>query len=319
MYLIFPAEDLVLMTYNVAIPLISPRPTLDCLRKPQVPIYIPTRSRPHLSDDNKLKEKCPKPLIVKEDSFNVKDDLPLPLIHLSFDNQTLPLPQPDIIEETFIPQLPITFVNVAPPPKIIEPPFVNTGQNQLNCSIPMAEFKPSSLPSRFEDDTSRNKISLTKTDNRKKCDLVLLEPDTCDPTKPRLGPGWGRPMSPMSPKEFPIEVVTKTPTSKSRLKPKLHIPLAKLGKSSSVETKESTRIREDLHLHVENPVFNTENLRQRNFDAFFDSGEPVYKLQPKSPSSAPTYGNMDVYEYGSSQTIKSPMSQKNDRCFYKFS
>lgn len=55
----------------------------------------------------------------------------------------------------------------------------------------------------------------------------------------------------------------------------------------SSEHKESHRLREDLELQVENPIFNTENLRQRNFDAFFDSGEPVYKLQPKSPATAP--------------------------------
>lgn len=116
---------------------------------------------------------------------------------------------------------------------------------------------------------------------------VFLEPPSPDPTQIIYGPGWGRPMSPM---DLPPEPRPKSPTpsKSSRLRPKLHLPLGRLGRSTSTDQRESNRLKEDLQLLVDNPVFNCENLRQRNFDAFFESGEPKYKLQPMTPNSAPT-------------------------------
>lgn len=38
MFVIFPADELILMTYGCAIPVIKPRPTLDCIHEPLVPI-----------------------------------------------------------------------------------------------------------------------------------------------------------------------------------------------------------------------------------------------------------------------------------------
>uniref|UniRef100_A0A0A1X8G1 Phosphofurin acidic cluster sorting protein 1 n=1 Tax=Zeugodacus cucurbitae TaxID=28588 RepID=A0A0A1X8G1_ZEUCU len=115
---------------------------------------------------------------------------------------------------------------------------------------------------------------------------IFLEPPSPDPTQIIYGPGWGRPMSPM---DLPPEPRPKSPTpsKSSRLRPKLHLPLGRLGRSSSTDQRESNRLKEDLQLLVDNPVFNCENLRQRNFDAFFESGEPKYKLQPMTPNSAP--------------------------------
>jgi len=84
---------------------------------------------------------------------------------------------------------------------------------------------------------------------------------------------------------------SKSPTGKSRLRPKLHLPLGRLGRSSSSDTRESNRLREDVHVHVENPVFSSENLRQNNFDAFFEAREPVIKLQPRTPHTAPADGS----------------------------
>lgn len=116
---------------------------------------------------------------------------------------------------------------------------------------------------------------------------IFLEPPSPDPTQIIYGPGWGRPMSPM---DLPPEPRPKSPTpsKSSRLRPKLHLPLGRLGRSTSTDQRESNRLKEDLQLLVDNPVFNCENLRQRNFDAFFESGEPKYKLQPMTPNSAPT-------------------------------
>lgn len=72
---------------------------------------------------------------------------------------------------------------------------------------------------------------------------------------------------------------------KGKLKSKIsRISLGKLGKaSSSNEQLEATptRVREDLNIRVSNPTFTRDNLRQKNFDAFFDAGEPVYSLERK--------------------------------------
>lgn len=73
---------------------------------------------------------------------------------------------------------------------------------------------------------------------------------------------------------------------KSKLKSKIsRISLGKLGKASSsneqLEAASSTRIKEDLNIRVANPTFTHDNLREKNFDAFFASGEPVYSLERK--------------------------------------
>jgi len=131
-------------------------------------------------------------------------------------------------------------------------------------------------------------------DPRSRSPSIFLEPPTPDPTHAHFGPGWGRPMSPM---DLPPERSSasgsgsKSPTGKSRLRPKLHLPLGRLGRSSSSDTRESNRLREDVHVHVENPVFSSENLRQNNFDAFFEAREPVIKLQPRTPHTAPADGS----------------------------
>jgi hypothetical protein len=73
----------------------------------------------------------------------------------------------------------------------------------------------------------------------------------------------------------------------SKLKSKISkISLGKLGKVSSSNeqleaTPSSTRVTEDLQIRVANPTFTRDNLRQKNFDAFFASGEPVYSVERK--------------------------------------
>lgn len=75
---------------------------------------------------------------------------------------------------------------------------------------------------------------------------------------------------------------------KGKLKSKISkISLGKLGKiSSSNEQLEGvpTRVTDDLELRISNPTFTRDNLRQKNFDAFFASGEPVYSLERKERS-----------------------------------
>lgn len=71
---------------------------------------------------------------------------------------------------------------------------------------------------------------------------------------------------------------------KGKFKSKISkISLGKLSRPSSNEQAEpvSARLREDLEYRVTNPTFTHDNLRQKNFDAFFASGEPVYSLERK--------------------------------------
>ncbi|KAG5670350.1 hypothetical protein PVAND_000624 [Polypedilum vanderplanki] len=92
---------------------------------------------------------------------------------------------------------------------------------------------------------------------------------------------------------------------KSKLKSKISkISLGKLGAKigSSNEQLEapSARLKEDLDIRVSNPTFTRDNLRQKNFDAFFASGEPVYSLERKE--------RLVVDNFNSSQAPLTPQS-----------
>uniref|UniRef100_A0A182K4V9 FCH domain-containing protein n=1 Tax=Anopheles christyi TaxID=43041 RepID=A0A182K4V9_9DIPT len=87
----------------------------------------------------------------------------------------------------------------------------------------------------------------------------------------------------------------KEPAAGAKSKSKLQLKLGRLRPHSSIEQSETaSRVREDLHIHVSNPVFTRDNLRQRNFDAFFESGEQVYSLEVRekpSPRSLDALGS----------------------------
>lgn len=96
----------------------------------------------------------------------------------------------------------------------------------------------------------------------------------------------------------------------SKLKSKItKISLGKLGKvSASNEALEasaaSARVTEDHHLRIANPTFTRDNLRQKNFDAFFASGEPVYSLERREASA----GLLTPSSYTDSYATASPSS-----------
>lgn len=97
----------------------------------------------------------------------------------------------------------------------------------------------------------------------------------------------------------------------SKLKSKItKISLGKLGKVSAsneqLEAGASARVTEDHHLRIANPTFTHDNLRQKNFDAFFASGEPVYSLERKEALLTPS-SYTDSYATASpSSPITSP-------------
>ncbi len=78
------------------------------------------------------------------------------------------------------------------------------------------------------------------------------------------------------------------PTSKdkdknAKPKHKLHLNLGLLGRSKQNQKAEPARLRDVTEIRVSNPTFTRENLSQRNYDAFFESGEPVYSLERRAP------------------------------------
>ena len=100
---------------------------------------------------------------------------------------------------------------------------------------------------------------------------------------------------------------------KGKLKAKINkISLGKLGKVVSASNEQlegcaSARVTEDHHLHIANPTFTRDNLRQKNFDAFFASGEPVYSLKKKEAALlTPSTDSFTTATPGTPSTPHSP-------------
>lgn len=75
--------------------------------------------------------------------------------------------------------------------------------------------------------------------------------------------------------------INKDKATKS--KHKLHLHLGRLGRSKQNQKTEPARLRDVTEIRISNPTFTRENLVQRNYDAFFESGVPVYSLERRAP------------------------------------
>ncbi|XP_055687710.1 uncharacterized protein LOC129792563 isoform X4 [Lutzomyia longipalpis] len=181
MYVIFPADELLCMTYGAAVPRFKPRPTLDNLREPLV--LSPTRPPP------------PSPVAL-DDPLDQPTDPTDPTADLSVD----PYADEPVVDDPFYGRDPSEFFETAVHYPVLPPPAV----------------------------------------------------------KPK------------------------------KHRPRLHINLGRLGRHAATDHIEPTRLREDLNIHVSNPTFTRENLSKRNYDAFFESGEPVYSLEKRVPPSHET-------------------------------
>lgn len=76
---------------------------------------------------------------------------------------------------------------------------------------------------------------------------------------------------------------TLPPAKPKHHKLHLHLP-GRLGRSKAAQSPEPARLRNVTDIHISNPTFTSENLLARNYDAFFESGEPVYSLEQRSAS-----------------------------------
>lgn len=91
---------------------------------------------------------------------------------------------------------------------------------------------------------------------------------------------------------------------------KSRISKFKLGRPSSNEQAEPppSRLREDLEIRVSNPTFTHDNLREKNFDAFFASGASVYSLEKKEKQLSDASLLAPLTPLSAATTIDTPSS-----------
>lgn len=211
MYVIFPADDLIYMTYGAAVPRFKPRPTLDNLREPAVPLGSRSSRNAYKGSNEYLA---------------VNNNLP---------NNPSPTPSTNSFYQNYLGD-----------------PYESVGTTGLDNG---RNYPPRDSPS------------------------IYLEPSSASLTS-------GQPIPTASPKS----------TKSNIFRPKLALNLSRLNRNKPSETNEqaSSRLSEVHDIKVSNPTFTHENLRQRNYDAFFQSGEPVYSLAtrakpPRSTTPEPDF------------------------------
>uniref|UniRef100_A0A336MTD3 CSON004880 protein n=1 Tax=Culicoides sonorensis TaxID=179676 RepID=A0A336MTD3_CULSO len=239
MYVIYPAEEIISLTYGVAAAVQRPilqRPTLDNLREPLV--------------------------LVGTSSLN-------------------PISIPS--------QLPTTNNRIQNPRKSIQDNNSTTESidrfvdYKQNLNIETNELgKPLTLNNLQDNHSTQNNL----------------------PTYPSLGANTNTTIiTTEKPPQPPLK--GKSPKSKLQLK------FAKIGRPhSSPDPIESTRILEYHDIHVSNPTFTRDNLRQRNFDAFFESGEPVYSIETKEKTTSSNISPIEEL-YETSNPVKPQKSKIN--------
>ncbi|XP_055380139.1 uncharacterized protein LOC129611176 [Condylostylus longicornis] len=284
MYVIFPADELLYMTYGIAVPRFKPRPTLDQLRGPLIPTGetesspspqpsplpslppLPPNQQPRTSNSQKkfsnrlqpYQEYQEEQLFLQQQQQQLSDQT-VSLSRRPSRNSNKSQKQiqfSESLDQRQYPTLEANHINVAE-------------QNRYYEQNPYGE------------DYDRMTDYQEEEYMRERSPSIFLEP-------PTPSPNLNRQQEPIYPSTKSAPSTPKSTSKASKLRPKLNISLGRLGRQQP-EQVESARLKEDLKLHVENPVFNRENLRQRNFDAFFESGEPVYSLQKhiRSPTSTP--------------------------------
>lgn len=215
MYVIFPADELIYMTYGAALPRIKPRPTLDNLREPLVPIRSPSTSNARNESHAAHSHPVPSP---RKNSNSSRTSVQF---------------QSNI-----------------------------TNNNNNNNETDVFGYKSSHI------------------DSRTRSPSIVVEPPT-----PGSPSSIATPSTPGSLSHHPLQQQSSVDKAKPAAKPKhrLHLRLGHLGRSKQNQKPEPARLRDVTEIHIANPAFTRENLVQRNYDAFFESGEPVYSLEQRAP------------------------------------
>lgn len=205
MYVIYPADELIYMTYGAPLPGIRQRPTLDNLREPRAPLLT--------SSSNDI---LPSYDSVRSQRFLDYDPSVSSKISQASDEES---------------------ASVGPEPRR---PATHPRKEKPSTDI----FGYSSTPANAFSTISQNKAATSASNDKGK------------------------------------------PPGKS--KNRLHINLGRLGRLKKEPPPEPARLRELTDFQVSNPMFTRENICARNYDAFFESGVPVYSLQYRSPVTTPS-------------------------------
>uniref|UniRef100_A0A182SDG8 Uncharacterized protein n=1 Tax=Anopheles maculatus TaxID=74869 RepID=A0A182SDG8_9DIPT len=261
MYVIFPADELILLTYGIAVPRVPPRPTLDNLREPLVPTGSRPTSTTTTTTTTTITSKTTNTVTTSSTSNATSSK------HASKSSST---------KSTASKANTSTSTKKANDSAKASPPITSTGASrrqesgesyELDDPTGTALADASELATFIDDVSPRNGIPATAAAGS-------------------LGAARGA-AGTASPKGG-----LKEPAAGAKSKSKLQLKLGRLRPHSSIEQNETaSRVREDLHIHVSNPVFTRDNLRQRNFDAFFESGEQVYSLEVREK---PTPRSLDA-------------------------
>lgn len=294
MYVIFPADELIYMTYGPAIPRFKPRPTLDNLQEPLVPIGCPPTTSPIITTNsiNSLngRDNCktiastpstPNPSHVSRSRRSSSQQPPVQPASRPNPNALLPSQRPrdqrsasrsslPPIPQTVAPQQP----NHSKPRPITTDIFGYVPSSRSNYSAGSRER----TPSLYSDGHTPSLLENGHT--------VLRPLSVADSTSNK-----GKPPG----------------KSKSRL----HINLGRLGRSKQTQPAEPARLRDITEIRIANPTFTRENLQQNNFDAFFESGEPVYSLEQRTPLISPVSStDLDQLDNMEAASISSPQANR---------
>lgn len=221
--MIFPADELIYMTYGAALPRIKPRPTLDNLREPQVPFaYSNTTTNTSSS----------------------------------------PFPPSNTTNNHYYRQ-----------------------SSQSNYSL-----QNSDAYSVTDGDQSRppSRRSSTNQSNHNKSDIFgYASTSAANSREPSIAPIINDSAVKPSPPSHAKSSTDKKGKPPGKSKNRLHLSLGRLGRSKKEPPPEPARLRELTEIRISNPTFTRENLSARNYDAFFESGEPVYSLEYRTPVATP--------------------------------
>ena len=318
------------MTYSVAVPRFKPRPSLDCLREPLVPIESPRGARPALLTVT--------PPVVREQQQQVQPQLQQivrstngnarPTVNITTDRHVLgtPVLNPQVhVPSTPTRASPLSYPIQQPtqfPSQ--EPPSPNPPQSRSSSRPPSRRTSLLQVPGgsggggNLTSSSSGSGASggvrggggvLKKEKKRRNLtplrnatvtyEELNAEEEFYDDYNPAdveaalnddSDPYFERERSPSEFFETAVSYPVLLPPSHSqsgdkakngsKKKSRLHLSLGRLGRQK--ELNETIRVRDELDYRVANPTFTRENLFQRNYDAFFESGEPVYSLERRT-------------------------------------
>lgn len=243
MYVIFPADELIYMTYGAAVPRIKSRPTLDNLREPLVPFTNITSTT--------------ITTISTQPNYSSHPNNPYPTSSYPAQN--------------------------------------NTTQYSHNSDA-------YTTTSRDKRSSSRSSINRSE----KKSDIFGYTSTRPESREPSASDQY----SAAAYEKTPLPITDKNGKQPGKSKNRLHLSLGRLGRSKNQPPPEPARLRDITEIRIANPTFTRENLSNRNYDAFFESGEPVYSLEYRTPVTTPVASiDSDTFDNGDETN-----SQNNNNC-----